>query len=128
MELKDILVRDENYKLIPDMEKMILEFKVHLQFKFWEELKEQILDLPEVDWHETQDDPHVPSKDNIRNYYLWKTQRYLCQKFHLREVWEQYEIALSTGIEYSTYAELDKIYFGLYFLKTVAVYDCQMKV
>ena len=39
----------KNYELIPDMEKMILEFKVHLQFEFWEELKKQILDLPEVD-------------------------------------------------------------------------------
>ena len=113
MELKDILVRDNNYELIPDLEEMILEFKVHLQFKFWEELKKQILDLPEVAWHITQDDQHDPSVDNnIRNFYLWKTQRYLCQTFHLGIVWESFDIALRTGIEYRAYAELDKIYFG----------------
>ena len=112
MELKDILVRDENHELIPDLEEMILEFKVHLQFKFWEELKKQILGLPEVGWHKTQDDYHVPSKVNIRNYYLWKTKRYLSQRFHLGTVWEQYEIVLSTGTEYSANAEVDYIYFG----------------
>ena len=114
MELKDILVRDKNYVLIPDLEDMILEFKVHLQYKFWEELKKQILDLPKVDdWHKTQDDQHDPSVvNNIRNFYLWKTQRYLCQRFHLGTVWEQYEIALSTGIEYGASAKVDYIYFG----------------
>lgn len=114
MELKDILVKDKNYKLIPHIEEAILEFKVHLQFNYWEELKKQILGLPKVDWHETQyDDAHVPSEDNIRNFYLWKTERYLCERFHLGIVWKQYEIALETGIEYRTNAEVDKIYFGL---------------
>ena len=42
MELKSILLRDENYKLIPDLEKMILEFKGHVQLKFWEKLTETI--------------------------------------------------------------------------------------
>ena len=128
MELKDILVEQKNYELIPHMEKMILEFKVHLQYEFWKELKKRILDLPEVDdWHKTQDDQHDPSVDkNIRNFYSWQMNRYLCQKFHLRAVWEQYDIALSTGIEYETYAELYKIYFGfILFENGTQVHECQ---
>ena len=112
MELKDILVRDENHELIPDLEEMILEFKVHLQFEFWEELKRQVCELPEVNWHKTQDAHHVPSEDNIRNYYSWLTQRYLWQKFHLGVVWKQYEIALGTSIDYRRGAKLDYIHFG----------------
>ena len=96
MELKDILVEKKNYELITDLEKMILEFKVHLQFKFWEELKKQICELPEVDWHKTQNlDPS--EDDNIRNFYSWLQDRYLGQTFHLGAVWEQYDIALRTG-------------------------------
>ena len=91
---------------------MILAFKVHVQFKFWEELKKQIRGLSEVRWHKTQDDYHVPSEDNIRNFYTWLTERYLCQTFHLGAVWEQYDIALRTGTEYSRHAEVDYIYFG----------------
>ena len=129
MELTEMLKKDKNYELIPDLEKMILEFKVNLQFQFWEELKKQILDLPEVvDWHKTQDDAHVPSEDNIRNYYLWKTERYLCQRFHLGTVWEQYEIALSTGTEYSRGAKVDYIYFGfILFENGTQVKYCQDK-
>ena len=113
MELTEMLKKDKNYELIPDLEKMVLEFKVNLQFKFWEELKKQILDLPEVvGWHKTQDDAHVPSEDNIRNYYLWKTERYLWQTFDLGTVGKQYELALSTAIKYRAYAKSDIIYFG----------------
>ena len=112
MALKDILVRDKNYELIPDMEKMILEFKVHLQYEFWEELKKQICELPKVDWHKTQDEYHVPSKDNIRNFYSWKTERYIWQTFDLGTVWKQYELTLSTAIKYQADVELDKIYFA----------------
>ena len=112
MELKDILVEQKNYELIPHMEKMILEFKVHLQFKFWEELKKQILDLPEVDWHKTQNDDYVPSEDNIRHFYTGSRDRYLYQVFDLGTVWEQYEIALCTCTDYRGKPEINKIYFG----------------
>ena len=39
MELTELLIKDKNYELIPDLEKMILEFKVRLQYEVWEELK-----------------------------------------------------------------------------------------
>ena len=112
MELTKLLIKDQNYELIPDLENMILEFKVHLQFKFWEELKKQICELPEVDWHETQDAYHVPSEDNIHKFYRWLTERYLCQRFHLGAVWKRYEIALSTSIDYRRDAKLYNIHFG----------------
>ncbi|MCY4210369.1 MAG: PD-(D/E)XK nuclease family protein [Gammaproteobacteria bacterium] len=126
VELKDILVKDENHKLIPELEEMILAFKVHLQYKFWEELKKQILELPKVSWHKAQYESHDPSsEDDIRNFYTWKTHRYLCQIFHLG-AWNQYEAALETGVEYATYAELDKIYFGfILFENETRVDDCQ---
>ena len=128
MELKKILEQDKNYELIPDLENMILEFKVHLQYEFWEELKKQILDLSEVDdWHKTQDENHVPSEDNIRNYYSWKTERYLWQTFALETVWKQYELALITAIKYRTYAELDKIYFGFELYKNGKQVDWRKK-
>ena len=124
MELTEMLIKDKNYELIPHLEKMILEFKVNLQFKFWEELKKQILDLPEVvDWHKTQDDAHVPSEDNIRNYYLWKTERYLWQTFDLGTVRKQYELALNTAIKYRPYAKSDIIYFGFTLYKNDEIFD-----
>ena len=113
MALTELLTNNKNYELIPDLEKMILEFKVHLQYEFWEELKKQICKLLEVDWHESEQiEYHVPSKENIRNFYLWKTDRWLWQTFHLRTVWKQYELALGTAIRYRSDAELDNIYFG----------------
>ena len=127
MELTELIIKDKNYELIPDLEKMILEFKVHLQYEFWEELKKQTCELPEVDWGETQDEYHVPSKDNIRNFYSWKTERYLWQTFDLGTVWKQYELALVTAIKYRTYAELDKIYFGFELYKNGEQVDWRKK-
>ena len=68
--------------------------------------------MPDVDWHKIQDPYHVPSEDNIRNYYSWLTQRYLWQKFHLGIVWKQYEIALGASIDYRRDAKFDYIHFG----------------
>ena len=118
MGLKNILKQDENYELISDLEKMILEFKVHLQYEFWKELKKQIIGLPEVGWHETQqEEDYVPSKDNIRNFYSGSRDRELYQTFHLGTAWKQYDLALYTGIEYWKNVELDKIYFAFTLLK-----------
>ena len=118
MKLKNILEQDKNHELIPDLEDMILEFKVHLQYEFWEELKKQILGLPEVGWHDTQqDEKHVPSKENIRNFYTGSRERDLYQIFHLGTAWKQYDLALDTGIEYWRNAELDEIYFAFILLK-----------
>ncbi len=116
MELKDILVQNENYELIPHLEQAILEFKVHVQYKFWEELKKQILKLPEVRWPETQDQD--PSDENIRHFYRGSKNRYVTQTFCLKSVnWNQYDIALSTGTEYARNAEPDIIYFGFILFK-----------
>ena len=117
MGLINILKQDENYELITNLEEMILEFKVHLQYEFWEELKKQILGLPEVDWHKTLNDDYVPSKGNIRNFYSGSRDRELYQTFHLGTAWKQYELALYTGIEYGKDVELDKIYFAFTLLK-----------
>ena len=112
MELTKLLIKDKNYELIPDLEDMILEFKVHLQYEFWEELKKQILGLPKVDWHKTQNDDYVPSEDNIRHFYTGSRDRYLYQVFDLGTVWEQYEIALCTSADNPGNPEIDKILFG----------------
>ena len=112
MELKDILAKDKNYEFIPELEEMILAFKVHVQFKFWEELKKQILELSEVDgWHETQDQD--PSEDNLRHFYdLGARNRYVALAFYLESInWKSngnsYDMALETGVNYE-----GTIFFG----------------
>lgn len=95
MGLKDILVRDENYELIPDLEKMILEFKVHVQLKFWKDL---VNIMPKMinksGIHDNQE--KEASKDNIRHYYHEgrKNRLYFGTTFKLNSFWKQTEIAL----------------------------------
>ena len=123
MELKDILAKDKNYKLIPDLEQAILEFKVQVQFKFWEELKKQILELPEVvGWHKTQD--QEPSEKNIRNFYLASRNRYVMQTFYLETVnWNSYDIVLAAGADFGK-----NIFFGfLLFENEKRVSGCRDK-
>ena len=42
METANIFFEDKNYKIIPTLEKSILEFKVQLQLKFWEDLNNKL--------------------------------------------------------------------------------------
>ena len=95
MELKDILVRDENHELIPDLEKMILEFKVHLQFKFWEELT-KIMNNEEYRFKCHDHQEKKASVDNISHYYIGSKNRlYLGTTFRLESfIWDQTEIAV----------------------------------
>ena len=112
-EMKNILVENKNYKLIPDLEEAILAFKVHVQLEFWGDLKNQILDLPEVDdWHKTQDQD--PTEDNIRHFYKFKSKkRYVTQTFCLKSVnWNSCDIALETGADYGK-----EIFFGFILFK-----------
>ena len=111
MELKDILIEHKNYELITDLEQAILEFKVYVQLKFWEELEKQILALPGIGKHKEQD--KYPSKEYIRDFYLKSRDRYVVQTFYLKSVnWNQYDIALQTATEPYGNPEPDYIYFG----------------
>ena len=122
MELKDILVRGENYELIPDMEKMLLEFKVHVQREFWCELT-RIMTNKEYRFkcHDKQE--KKASVDNIRHYYQGSQNRlYYGTTFKLDSFsWEQTEIALKVGIEYAGW-----IYYGFILFDKVGnrVGDC----
>ena len=118
MDLINILKQDENYELITDLEGMILEFKVDLQYELWKELKRQIIGLPEADWRETQqDEAYVPTKDNIRNFYSGSRDRELYQTFHLGTAWKQYDLALYTGVKYWKNVEVDLVYFAIVIFK-----------
>ena len=107
MELKDILAKDKTYELIPELEEMILAFKVHVQLKFWGDMKKQLLKLPEVRcWHKTQN--QEPSEENIRNFYLASRNRHVTQAFYLEAVnWDSYDIVLEVGAEFGK-----NIFFG----------------
>ena len=120
MELKDILAKDKNYELIPELEEMILAFKVHVQFKFWGDMKTQLLELHEVRCgHKTQD--REPSEDNIRHFYLGSRNRYVTQTFYLEAVnWNSYDIVLEAGADFGK-----NIFFGfLLFENGKHVRDC----
>lgn len=120
MELKDILVKDKNYELIPELEEMILAFKVHVQLKFWGDMKKQLLESSEVDdWHKTQNQD--PSEDNIRHFYLGSKNRYVTQAFYLKAVnWNSYNIVLEVGADFGR-----NIFFGfLLFENGKHVRDC----
>ena len=96
MELKDILAKDKNYELIPDMEQAILEFKVHAQLKFWEELARIMPDrVGNSSIHAEA------SEDIIRRYYQGgKNSHHYGTTFKLDSFsWEQTKIALRVAIE-----------------------------
>ncbi len=95
MELTEILVRDKNYELIPDLEDMILEFKVHLQLEFWDELAKLIPQKVDNCCIHDNQEKHS-SEDNIRHYYTGSQNRlYAGTTFKLSSFsWKQTEIAL----------------------------------
>ena len=107
MELKDILLRDENYELIPDLHEMFLEFNVHVQLKFWEELAGVMSGkVDNSDIHDNQG--KRASEENIRNYYTASTNRlYFGTTFGLDIIWEQTEIALRVEL-----GQWSCIYYG----------------
>ena len=96
MELKDILAKDKNHELIPDLEKMLLEYKVHVQLKFWEELARIMPDrVGNSSIHAEA------SEDIIRRYYQGRknSHRY-GTTFKLDSFsWEQTKIALRVEID-----------------------------
>ena len=95
MELKDILVENKNYELIHDLEKAILEFKVHVQLEFWKKLTEIMRDkVDNSGIHDNQE--KEASEGNIRHYYNKgsKNRLYLGTTFGLDIIWKQTEIAL----------------------------------
>ena len=93
MGLKDILLRGENYELIPDLEEMLLEYKVHVQLEFWEELTRIMTQERGFQCHENMGNEAL--EDNIRNYYTASKNRlYFGTTFRLLNNWEQTEIAL----------------------------------
>ena len=71
MELTKILEENENYELINDLENAIREFKVQLQFKFWEELEKQMTAKEGVKKYDNQE--YEASKDAVRKYYTPNT-------------------------------------------------------
>ena len=94
MDLKDILLRDENYELIPDLEEMLLEFNVHVQLEFWNELTRIMTEENGFQLHDNQE--KEASESNIRHYYNKgsKNRLYLGTTFSLDIIWKQTEIAL----------------------------------
>ena len=96
VELKDILVEKKNYELIPHLEQAILEFKVDVQYKFWEELTDIMPDkVNNSGIHDNQE--KKVSKDNIRHYYNIgsRNRLYLGTTFRLESfIWKQTDIAL----------------------------------
>ena len=112
MDLTDILVRDENYELIPDLENMLLEYKVHLQLVFWEELAKVIPQkVDNCGIHDNQE--KQASEDNIRHYYQGSRNRlYIGTTFKLGSFsWKQTEIALRVEL-----GEGSWIYYGFILL------------
>ena len=95
VELKDILAQNENYELIPHLEQVILEFKVHVQNKFWKELAE-IMTNEEYNLKFSENQEKDASEENIRHYYKGSKNRlYLGTTFKLDSFsWRQTEIAL----------------------------------
>ena len=88
MELTEILIKDKDYELIPDLEQALLELKVRSQLKFWEELADIMPKHDNKEWE--------VSEDKIRHYYtasrnrLWFGTTFKLDSFS----WEQTEIAL----------------------------------
>ena len=61
MKISEILTKEHN--LIPELENSILETKVHLQCKFWEELRKKINEDCNIEFSKV-------SKDDIRRFFI----------------------------------------------------------
>ena len=122
MELTELLIKDENYELIHDLEKAILEFKVHVQLEFWKKLTEIMDDkVDKSGIHENQE--KEASEGNIRHYYNkgGKNRLYLGTTFGLDIILKQTEIALRVELGDYYY-----IYYGfVLFEKGKRVKSCQ---
>ncbi|MCY4209729.1 MAG: PD-(D/E)XK nuclease family protein [Gammaproteobacteria bacterium] len=100
VELKDILVKPENYKLIPELEEAILALQVHVQLKFWIKLTEIMkCKIDKSGIHDIQE--KEASEDNIRSHYTARRYRnYFGTTFKLDSFsWQQTEIALRVAME-----------------------------
>ena len=100
MKLKNILAQNKNYELIPYIEQAILEFKVHVQLNFWEELARIMPD--KVDNSSIHDNKEKEAlEDKIRHCYQGSRNRfYYGTTFKLNSFsWEQTEIALRVEID-----------------------------
>ena len=97
MELKDILAKDKNRELIPDIENAILEFKVHVQLKFWEELV-NIMCNKDYNFEMRDNKEKEALEDRIRNYYTpGKKSLNFGTTFKI-STWKQIKIALKVQL------------------------------
>ena len=108
VDMKNILVKNKNYELIPELEKMILEFRVHTQLKFWDELADRIpkaVDNSCVRHNQSKG----ASESEIRHYYQGGRNRlYLGTTFRLDSFfWKQTEIALRIEL-----GDGGRVYYG----------------
>lgn len=89
MELSDLLTKDENYELIPQLEQMLLGSKVQSQISFWQKLKNKL-----ADYNIKKEIIEESLEDNVRNYYCAKRYKQFDVSFEIGE-WKQSKIALS---------------------------------
>lgn len=116
MELKNILTENKNYELVPALEEMILAFKVHLQYEFWQELKKKICPLIEV-----KSSYKTPLKDQIQHFHsVGVRDRWVYQNFHLKSAnWNSYDVGLQIGV----YRD-NNMFFGFILFKNGEQVNC----
>jgi len=105
VEIKDLLLEDNNFKLALDMQEAIKEAKIDLQFKFWEQLLKSLKSKGyEFKFYDTNNSKNL--KGAITKYY--KKQKNI----------RYYGIKCSIDGKLDFYVELNhKIYFGFSTLK-----------
>ena len=110
MEISEILTKEHN--LIPELENSILETKVRLQCKFWEELRKKINEACNIEFSKV-------SKDDVRRFFAKNS--YLgieykvtsCLKLPLTSTFDiAFRVELDASMQYR-----DKVYYGFVLLE-----------
>lgn len=114
METANIFFDGDNCKIIPTLEKSILEFKVQLQLKFWEELKMKMKEKYLECFEEGQSGIMTKIEGNIRHYYdnpnHWRNRFYgIIFKTHSKQL-SKYVVKVEFG-------DYDLIYWGFILLQ-----------
>jgi len=96
MELSNLLTKNHNYELIPQLEQALLESKVRSQVRFWQDLAEK---LSEIDVNRNIEEDET-LEECCRNYYVGSKNRSFSRSFKIGS-WKKSQITLSIEIEAS---------------------------
>lgn len=114
MDVKDLLLKDNNLKMIIDMESSVIEAKIEVQFDFWQTLLSKLIPHYPFSFYNSNNNKGLRS--SIRRYYS--------QQKNIKDYGIEYEVDENLYF----FVELrENIYYGFYFIDEDMVEEEQRK-